>query len=207
MKVEIRAGDKPSAEISGYINVVGRPSRILIDEKGKPFVEIMEPGVFRASLNKNPNIQLQYDHRQLLGDVAGANLVLEEDTIGLFGRAIVTEPKLIQKAINGLLRGWSFGYYPIPGQDVWERAAEGEVSKHIIKEIDLEEVSIIDDEMIPIYAGTSIQMRAEKLARLETRAYSDGNVQLINKVTPKIEIPDYTNLRKEIEFLKLKQRG
>lgn len=160
MKVTIRAD---TVEIEGYVNAVGRDSRTLTDEYGYPFVEQMSPGVFSKALSqaeKNEkviNMLLDHDENHVIGSTA-EGLELEEDSIGLHARAIVSDPDTVQAAREKRLSGWSFGFR---GLDYRESYSEG-VSRRTVTELELIEVSVIDDKMTPCYAGTSIHARAEE---------------------------------------------
>ena len=55
MKVEIRKDG--TALITGYVNVVGRESRVLQDISGE-FVEVIEPGTFARALSKVDSVGL-----------------------------------------------------------------------------------------------------------------------------------------------------
>ncbi len=160
MKVTIRAD---TVEIEGYVNAVGRDSRTLTDEYGYPFVEQMSPGVFSRALSqaeKNEkviNMLLDHDENHVIGSTADG-LELEEDSIGLHARAVVSDPDTVQAAREKRLSGWSFGFR---GLDYRESYSEG-VSRRTVTELELIEVSVIDDKMTPCYAGTSIHARAEE---------------------------------------------
>jgi len=159
MKIVVRA-DKSAVEIEGYVNAVGRDSRTLTDEYGYPYKEQMEPGVFaRAIAAKNEQdipMLLDHDYDRVIGGTS-TNLTLEEDSIGCHALAVVTDPEVIKKAEEKKLRGWSFGFIPLDHRDVY--TSEGD--RKIITEMELVEVTLVDDEMIPVYAGTSVHTRAE----------------------------------------------
>lgn len=112
MKITLRTD---SIEVEGYVNAVGRDSRMLMDENGYSFREQIDPGTFakalRAKADAQQEISLLLDHNQgrVLGGT-GSNLILEEDSIGLMARATITDPEVIEKARNHQLRGWSFGF-------------------------------------------------------------------------------------------------
>ncbi len=170
MKVMIRAD---TIEIEGYVNAVGRDSRTLKDEYGYPFVEQMQPGVFAKALSQAEkserviNMLLDHDENHVIGSTADG-LELEEDSIGLHARAVVSDPETVQAAREKRLRGWSFGFI---GLDYRESYAEG-VSRRNVTELELVEVSVIDDMMMPAYAGTSIHARAgEGDEKVYTRAF------------------------------------
>ena len=91
---------------------------------------------------------------------------LFEDNIGLRAIAEITDAEVIEKAKKGELRGWSFGFI--------ERAAKEEdtdsgLKRRFVEDMDLKEVSIIDNRKIPCYASTSIEMRADGNEVLEVR--------------------------------------
>lgn len=195
MKVTIRAD---TVEIEGYVNAVGRDSRTLTDEYGYPFVEQMSPGVFSRALSqaeKNEkviNMLLDHDENHVIGSTA-EGLELEEDSIGLHARALVTDPDTVQAAREKRLSGWSFGFR---GLDYRESYSEG-VSRRTVTELELVEVSVIDDKMIPCYAGTSIHARAEEEKEtIYTRA-TDMNVEYVEAEGKKPEEPKAPEVRSD----------
>ena len=60
MKGEIRSDG--TAQISGYVNVVDRESRVLHDVSGQ-FVEVIEAGTFRRALERAEKVGLMFNHR------------------------------------------------------------------------------------------------------------------------------------------------
>lgn len=157
MRITLRSD---SVEIEGYVNAVGRDSRRLTDEFGYPFNEQIQPGTFanaiRAKQESDTEIQLKLDHERVIGGT-GTNLELEEDSIGLHARATVTDPEVIAKARQRKLVGWSFGFVR---QDYREEYSS-DCRRVIITDMDLREVTIVDDNAIPAYAGTSIHTRTD----------------------------------------------
>lgn len=156
MRIEIRTD---SVVIEGYVNAVARDSRPMRDRKTmKRFVEQIVPGVFERALKHNEvQLLLNHDKTKVLGSTA-TNLELHEDSIGLHARAEVADPEVIQKARERKLRGWSFGFR--------ERDASAEnitdaLERRYVEEMDLVEVSIVDDRKQPCYEGTSLEVRAE----------------------------------------------
>lgn len=168
MKIEVRSDH---VLISGYVNAVGRDSRPLPSPTGK-FVEMVEPGVFRAALERAQDVQLllNHDKNHVLGSVAQGNLKLCEDNIGLRAECTVTDSDVIEKARKGELRGWSFGMY-VNNADMEERADN--IPRRHLKDIDIFEVSLIDKSKLPCYAGTSVECRADSEVMAETRSVDD----------------------------------
>ena len=156
MEIEVRSG---SVVIDGYVNAVGRDSRPMRDRKtGKRFVEQIVPGAFRRALHRNEvKLLLNHEEARVLGSTEG-NLELYEDSIGLHARAEVTDPEVMQKARDKKLRGWSFGFYE---RDASEEVMDGGMKRRFVEELELVEVSIIDEKKVPCYEGTSIEARAE----------------------------------------------
>ncbi len=168
MRIEIR---NDSVEIDGYVNAVGRDSRPLRDRStGEKYLEQIVPGAFQRALSRNEvQLLLNHDHDRVLGST-GANLDLHEDTIGLRAHAVITDAEVIQKAKDRKLRGWSFGFYE---RGASEEDARMGMKRRFIEDMELVEVSIIDDRKIPCYDGTSIETRSEEVIQpdvLETRA-------------------------------------
>lgn len=109
MKVVLRSD---SVEIDGYVNAVGRESRVLRDADGY-FTETIAPGAFARALSRGKRkMLLNHEESRVIG-TEGENLELKEDAIGLHARAIVTDAEVIEKARGNELRGWSFGFYPV----------------------------------------------------------------------------------------------
>ena len=167
MKITIRAD---SVEIEGYVNAVGRDSRRMRDEYGGDFVEQIQPGAFALALSKKSEpVDMLLNHRaeRKIGDT-DTNVELEEDSIGLHARATITDPEVVQLARDEKLVGWSFGFHQLDSRTSYDYDAH--VERSIVTELDLVEVSIIDDTMLPAYAGTSVHARAEEKDKLITRA-------------------------------------
>ena len=167
MKIRIRAD---SVEIEGYVNAVGRDSRRMTDEYGSEFVEQIQPGVFALALSKRsePVMMLHnHDKNKVIGSTDD-NLELEEDSIGLHARATVTDPEIIQLARDGKLVGWSFGFHQLDARTSYDFG--NHVERSVVTELELVEVSLIDDTMLPVYAGTSVHARAQEKEKLVTRA-------------------------------------
>ena len=176
MKIEIR-NDK--AVISGYVNAVGRDSRPITDVRGK-FVEQIEPGAFRASLERSENVDLllNHDKSRVYASTRDGNLRLVEDSIGLRAEAVLTDAEMIRKARSGEFRGWSFGMYV--GDSDMEERAEGIPRRHV-KSLNMFEVSLIDKSRIPCYVGTSVECRAEGEDVLAELRYSEEEPEIVEE--------------------------
>lgn len=182
MKVEIRSD---SVEISGYVNAVGRESRPLRGSDGKYFTEIIQPGTFARALTRGKrSMLLNHNPDRVLG-TEGDNLHLKEDAVGLFARATVNDPEVIEKARNGELRGWSFGFVPVK-----QRNADNDgMSLRTLEEIELHEVSIIDNNMLPAYSATSVFTRAAD--EVEIRVMDMQEVEVSEEKPPPIDYEPY----------------
>lgn len=192
MKIEIRG---ECVHISGYVNAVGRDSRPIPSQTGK-FVEMIEPGTFGKALERAENVDLLLNHNKdrKLGSTSVGNLALNEDSIGLRAEADIKDAEVVDKARSGKLRGWSFGMYVKNAQ--LENRAEDIPRRHV-REIDLFEVSLIDDTMNPCYIGTSVECRADTEQLIETRGTEDSHHE-INEIAP----PDYSDYEGRINALR-----
>lgn len=168
-------------EIEGYVNAVERNSKPLLSRMGK-FVERICKGAFKRAIERNDDIHilLNHDWDRDLGSTKQGNLVLEEDSIGLKARAIITDPEVVEKAKNGDLVGWSFGFSDV---DV-ENGFENGMPTRAIKDLDLYEVSILDRQKTPAYEGNLITARSEN----ETVQYRSE--PLFTKINVKSETQD-----------------
>ena len=157
MQIEIRSAE--DATISGYVNAVDRRSRIMHLKNGQAYEERVLPGTFRKAIEGGGSILLKFNHGRVIGESGSGSLELREDNIGLFARAHVTDPEIIEKARKKELRGWSFGFVPV--KDSWN-TENGALWQRSLSEIELREVSILDKT--PAYIATSIEMRDGKSA-------------------------------------------
>lgn len=155
MKINIRAD---TVEVSGYVNAVERNSKPLMSRIGQ-FIERICKGAFKKAIKRNNDIHILLNHNwdRDLGSTKEGNLELNEDNIGLFARATITDPEVVQKARNGDLVGWSFGF---ADRDVTNSLENG-IPTRAVKDLDLYEVSILDRTKSPAYEGTLITARAE----------------------------------------------
>lgn len=153
--MEIRVKED-SVEITGYVNAIERASKPLMSRVGQ-FIERICKGAFKKALKRNNDVHilLNHDWSRDLGSTKQGNLELEEDNIGLKARAIITDKDVIQKARNGELVGWSFGFQD---RDV-ENTIERGIPHRAVKDLDLAEVSILDRSKRPAYDGTLIMAR------------------------------------------------
>ena len=187
MKIEIR---NDRAVVSGYVNAVGRDSRPITDVRGK-FVEQIEPGAFRASLERSENVDLllNHDKSKVYASTRDGNLRLTEDSIGLRAEAVLTDAEMIRKARSGEFRGWSFGMYV--GDSAMEERAEGIPRRHV-KSLNMFEVSLIDKSRIPCYVGTSVECRAEGEDVLAELRYSEEEPEIVEEERSEPEPVDYS---------------
>ena len=94
MKIEIRGNS--SVHIEGYVNAVGRDSRILNSPTKGSFVEMIEPGTFGKALERAENVDLLLNHNKdrKLGSTSVGNLALNEDSIGLRAEADIKDAEV-----------------------------------------------------------------------------------------------------------------
>lgn len=181
-----------SVEIEGYVNAVERKSRPLTSRIGK-FVERICKGAFKRAINRNDNIRvlLNHDWNRDLGGTKDGNLELIEDNIGLRARAKITDKDVIQKARNGDLVGWSFGF---TDRDV-DTHNENGITTRDVKDMDLFEVSILDRSKVPAYEGTLVSVRSEDDIQYRGEPFIDESVSI--REEPKDEPKQHENVDKK----------
>lgn len=169
MQVRIR---EESIEIDGYVNAIERKSKTLRSRIGK-FVERIKKGAFRRAIERNGNVLLllNHDRDRVLGGTDDGTLELREDAIGLHAHAVVTDAETVQKAREGKLRGWSFGFNDVP-DGVDQKFEDGMLLREV-KDMDLREVSILDDRKYPAYEGTLIMARSDEDVELYGETFDD----------------------------------
>lgn len=163
MRIEIRGNQ---VLLDGYVNAVARESRILPSPRG-PFKEQIVPGTFQKALDSTDNVDLRFNHEdnRRLGSIKDGNLQLWEDNIGLRAIATVTDEEVIQKAKDGKLTGWSFGF--VDKKPNWKDGQDG-IQRRFLEDIELLEVSILDKT--PAYIATSVEARGEDNVITESRS-------------------------------------
>ena len=180
MQITLRAD---SVEIDGYVQSVERNSKKLFGRIGN-FIERVCAGTFRKALNRADDVAilLNHDWDKRLGSIKQGNLTLEEDNIGLRAHATITDPEAVEAARTGHLTGWSFGFRDVDGGV--EHGIEGGLPLRILHDLDLFEVSLLDDRVMrPAYAGTLVTVREEG-KKSENFFTSEGNF------AEKIEVRD-----------------
>ena len=168
MEIRIRAD---SVEIEGYVNSVERKSKPLHSRMGR-FVERICKGAFKRSLDRDDDVRLllNHDRSKDLGGIKDGNLELVEDNIGLKARATITDPEVIKKARNGDLIGWSFGFRD---RDVAMKTDEDGYPIRNVRDLDLEEVSLLDRTKTPAYDGTLVAVRADEVETYFGETFTD----------------------------------
>lgn len=206
MKILIR---EDSVHIEGYVNAIERLSKPLMSRLGQ-FLERICKGAFFNALKRNDDVKilLNHDPTRVLGSQKQGNLELEEDSIGLRACADITDPEVIKLARQGDLVGWSFGFYDMP--DGVEEGIDEDTQLPVrkVREMYLEEVSILDRTRTPAYDGTLIMARDDKTLftgesfideveiEEETRAIEEESAE---PETANIDYSVYENLIKEMK--------
>ncbi len=169
MKVELR---EDSVLISGYVNAVERYSKPIFENlNGKltQFVERVKSGTFKRALERNDNVLvlLNHDYNRKLASSGDGTAQLTEDNIGLRAEVTITDAEVMQKAKEGKLSGWSFGMKVNSDK----LGTENEMVSRTIDDLDLIEVSVLDDTKRPAYNGTSIEKRES--GEIEIREFKE----------------------------------
>lgn len=167
MNIEVR---NDSVVISGYVTSVERWSKPLLANYGgivRRCIEKIKVGTFKTALKRNDNVKvlLNHDRNRELANTKDGTAILEEDNIGLRAEVTITDAEVVEKARNHKLVGWSFGFR---GNSV-ELGNDSGMATRTVTDMDLFEVSILDDTKSPAYYGTSIETRSEEGEPMEIR--------------------------------------
>lgn len=167
MDIEVR---NDSVVISGYVTSVERWSKPLLANCGgmiQRCIEKIKAGAFSTALKRNNNVKVLLNHnknRELANTLDGT-AKLEEDNIGLRAEVTITDAEVVEKAKKNKLVGWSFGFY---GNSV-AIGNENGMATRTVSDMDLMEVSVLDDTKSPAYYGTSLETRSEGDPIMEIR--------------------------------------
>ena len=201
MRVEVRNN---KIVVDGYVNAVERASKILYDTRGQ-FIEKIRSGVFQRALEKTDNVKvlLNHEHDRELADTKSGKAKLYEDNIGLRAIVEMDDTEVIQKAKENKLRGWSFGFF-CNKED--RKTNEDGIEERIVRDLELLEVSIIDDRKYPAYIGTSIEMRDDEVKVIEyrTEKFSEVDIKDVPEQPTKREVEkiDYSEYEERIKKMK-----
>jgi HK97 family phage prohead protease len=211
---------------SGYAAVWNSPSEPL------PFIERIQSGAFRKTLQSRNEIKLLWNHdsSQILGSLRAGTLRLTEDAYGLKVEADLPDTQLGRDTATLLRRGdvnaMSFGFSVPKGGDSWN--ADG--TERTLKSVRLFEVSIVGSPAYSATAGTATVRSFDKLAlrsQVDEDTLSDVMLKLeegqdltpeeaaiiseaVNALTPKVEEPvvepEATVEELEANLLELKRK-
>lgn len=130
--------------------------------------DMMEPGAFAKSLSQRfasgrASPPLYYNHDVSKGSV-GRLSHLEEDKAGLFVKGVINTEipegaAVYSRAKNGQIGGFSFGYVVPPGGYRRGAGKMGE-PRRFLKQVDLREVSLVDDPMNPAAQMTFLKSQS-----------------------------------------------
>lgn len=182
MRITIRAD---AVEIEGYVNAVERLSKPLTDRLGQ-FYERICKGAFKRALDRANDVRilLNHDWNRDLGGTADGSLELNEDAIGLHARATITDPDVMEKAKNGDLVGWSFGF---TDRKV-NKSEEKGLTLREVQDLNLFEVSLLDKSKIPAYDGTLVSVRsADDIHAINIADVTEAEPLIIREDKPKEE--------------------
>ena len=198
MRVEVRADGK-TVVIDGYVNAVERESRPVITPRGRCNEKVKE-GTFKKALERaeNVDILLDHDNSKKYGSTSEKNLQLFEDNIGLRAIATICDEEIADKAKSGKLKGWSFGMYV--NKDAYEERAD-KLPLRTLEDIDIFEVSMIDEKMNPCYTATSIETRANGEEKVIEQRANDTHVVTENMVETPKETIDYSKYENRAKAL------
>ncbi len=195
MKLEVRTNE---VIIDGYVNAVERFSKPIRSSIGT-FIEKISQGAFKRALDSTDDVLvlLDHDYSRELASTKKGTAKLREDNIGLRATVRISDEEVIEKAKEGKLRGWSFGFVPISQDSV---PKEGGTFERTVNDLELREVSIIDDRKTPSYNATSIEIRGDDEIQVEYRGFGFDEVEIV-KEKPKIDYSRYdevvNNLKEE----------
>lgn len=151
------------------VNAIERKSKPLWSRIGQ-FVERICKGAFSRALERNDNVRIMLNHTKDIGGQKDGNLELYEDAIGLHARATITDPEVVQIARDGNLVGWSFGFYD---REVEQKRDENGYPLRDVIDLDLEEVSILDNRTTPAYDGTLVAVRSDEKSIYYGESFAD----------------------------------
>jgi HK97 family phage prohead protease len=148
---ELRAGDKGKT-IAGYAAVFNEETDI-----GGSFREVIAPGAFKGSLEKDVRALVDHDSGRVIGRSKAGTLRMSEDAHGLAVEIDLPDTSdgrdLAVSLERGDISGMSFGFRVT--HDEWDETKE--IPTRTIRAVELFEVSAV---AFPAYDGTEIALRS-----------------------------------------------
>jgi len=150
------ADDEQAMKVAGVVNKPNEKSEVMLDAKGKPFVEMVLKGVFSDAIENAENIRLLYAHdtSKVLADTKTGTLKVFEEDGEVKMQAVLVDTtdgkdafELVKKQLAG---GLSFGFTTL--EDEWEQV-DGMYQRKI-KKMSLSEISIVPE---PAYKQSEVE--------------------------------------------------
>ena len=187
---------------------LSKPIRETLHGRVRTFLERIKAGVFRTALKRNKVlVLLNHNPERVLASTEDGNAILEEDNIGLRADITICDKEVVQKAREGKLSGWSFGF--IANDD--EITTEGNDEIRTVTDMELLEVSILDETKSPAYYGTSIESRegGARMVEIRADAFATEGENPTAENEQKISIDELASLvaAKVIEALKTEEKA
>lgn len=201
--------------VQGYI-AVNSPSHVLGQEGKRKWREIISPGVFKNALakarrlNQDIDFLAEHDNKKILASTANDSLFLEEDEVGLYIDAKISETSwgkdMFVLVRDGIIKGLSFGMKVL--QDDWTVSPDG-LPLRTIHEIDLFEISALK---VPAYPTTLLESRGLSVAEVEVpkdiekRDLQGGNIMIgeNQEVTPQMMYNGMTLIADKLDAILVK---
>ena len=161
-------------------------------------IEEIEPRAFEQAIERAGDISVTVDHDKshVYATTNDGTLTLYEDAIGLHADVLIRDAAVIELAKQGKIRGWSFGMYNVV-DDIEPRADDLPIRR--VKSLDLDHITLVVNAR-PVYAATSVEVRAGADIDIETRAFEDP--PRVTEVKPPTAPPDNSTYRNRINALK-----
>lgn len=158
--LEVREEGVAQPEIVGYAAVFNERSRNL-----GGFIEEIEPGAFRATLSRKPDVRANVQHENglaTIGRTKNGTLELLEDDKGLRVRILPPDTQAGRDALalvrGGYMDQMSFAFNVPQGGDAWTRMTDGTPLRRLLEiELDGGDVALVTN---PAYPQTSAEARA-----------------------------------------------
>lgn len=190
--MEIRANDDGTMTVEGYVNEVGKLSRVL--GGAKKFREKIKKGAFRNAIESakhDIDLLAEHDTQKILASTANKSLELKEDDKGLYIKANIVNTSygrdMHELIRSGIIQNMSFGFRV--EKDTWKDLANG-LAERTVEQLQLFEVSVVKN---PAYADSNIAARNIDIVNGEQRAEEE---------TVKVSVEDLDSILTKAQEMK-----
>ena len=161
--LEVKKDGSNKPLVHGTVSVYNSESNMIVDKRGRKFIEVIEPGFFSGVLDQDVFATIEHDDNKIVGRSSAGTLKITDTPTELRTENDVAPTTfgndLLVNIGRGEIRGMSFAFQCKDGGDQWERRS-GDVYKRTLKAGGCAALLDITYTANPVYSATAVEMRS-----------------------------------------------